>query len=197
MINKLSKIFTDKMLANGNIDKEEQELYIYGFFVLISNLLYISLVCILGLIFQCFVESIIFYIAFQFIRKYAGGYHASTEAKCEFLSTLSLVICIGMIKISKLYEIEFYMIILSFVSVVSIVIFSPIDTPEKPLSEKEFIYFRRISRIISISIFCISVLSYAFYWNVVVVPCCLALILSAVLLLIGKFKKLLSNVSKQ
>lgn len=192
MINKLSKFFTDKMLANGNIDKEEQEIYIYGFFVLISNLLYISLVCIFGLIFQCFVESIIFYIAFQFTRKYAGGYHATTEARCEFLSTLSLVICIAMIKISKLYEIEVYMIILAFVSVVSIVIFSPIDTPEKPLSEKEFIYFRRISRVISIFILCIVVLSYALDWKAIVAPCCLALILSAVLLLIGKFKKLSS-----
>ena len=81
MINKISQYFTKKLLVNGAISKEEQELYIYGFFMLLSQLMYFILAFIFGLIFNCIIESIIFYIGFQFIRRYAGGYHAATETE--------------------------------------------------------------------------------------------------------------------
>lgn len=91
MINNLAKRFADRLLENGSIPEDEQELYIYGLFMLLSSLMYLILACFLGCILGCVLESIIFYIAFQFIRRYAGGYHASTETRCEILSTLSIL----------------------------------------------------------------------------------------------------------
>ncbi|UKI22435.1 MAG: accessory gene regulator B family protein [Anaerotruncus sp.] len=60
--------------------------------------------CALGLIFGCFIESVIFYISFAAIRKFAGGYHAATEARCEISSALSLLACVGVIRLSKIYD---------------------------------------------------------------------------------------------
>ena len=84
MINNLSTRITNKLLAKGNIAEDERELYIYGLFMLLSHLMYLVLTIVFGLIFKCFLESVIFYIAFQFIRRYAGGYHAETETRAKY-----------------------------------------------------------------------------------------------------------------
>ena len=189
MISKLSAYLAEKLLSNGTISEEEKELYIYGLFMLISHLMFFIIACIFGLISGCIFESIIFYTAFQFIRRYAGGYHASTEIKCDIFSTLSILACIAVIRLSKTYDFQTVLLIISAISAVCIFSFCPLDTPEKPLSEKEFKYFRKISWLILFVIVAAIVVSYVFKFQIVTVPCCLSLILESILLIAGKIKK--------
>ncbi|MDE6658934.1 MAG: accessory gene regulator B family protein [Eubacterium sp.] len=190
MINKLSKVFTDKLLVNGTITEEQQELYIYGFFMLLSQLMYLILACIFGLTLGCAFESIIFYIAFQFIRRYSGGYHASTETRCEILSILSILACIIVIRLSRTYDIQTVLLVISAASAVCIFCLSPLDTPEKPLSDKEFKYFRKISWLILLVIVVAIIVSYIFKFQIITVPCCLSLILESILLVTGIIKRM-------
>lgn len=199
MINNLAKRFADRLLANGSISEDEQELYIYGFFMMLSSLMYLILACFLGCILGCVLESIVFYIAFQFIRRYAGGYHASTETRCEVMSTLSILACIVVIRLSKTYDFQFALLVVSAVSAVCIAVLCPLDTPEKPLSEKEFKYFRKISCLILSAISIVVILSYfvRLKWlQIFFAPCCLSLILESLLLTAGKIKKLMLNKSE-
>lgn len=161
--------------------------------MLISHLMFLIIACIFGLILGCMFESIIFYVAFQFIRRYAGGYHAATETRCEVLSTLPILVCIVIIKLSKTYDFQTALLIISALSAVCIFVFCPLDTPEKPLSEKELKYFRKISRLILLVIIVSMVVSYIFKFQVVTVPCCLSLILESILLAAGKIKKYYIN----
>lgn len=193
MINKLSSRLTEKLLSNGTICDEDKELYIYGLFMLLSQLMFFIITCIFGLVLNCIIESIIFYIAFQFIRKYAGGYHAATETRCEILSTLSILACIVVIRLSKTYDLQTILLSISAVSAICIFVFCPLDTPEKPLSDKEFRYFRKISWIILFVISVAVIVSYIFKFKMVLVPCCLSLILESVLLVAGKMKKVSQN----
>lgn len=190
MINKLSNYLTEKLLSNGTISDEDKELYIYGLFMLLSQIMFFIITCIFGLVLNCIIESIIFYIAFQLIRRYAGGYHASTETKCEILSTLSILVCIVVIRLSKTYDIQTILLIISIVSAVCIFVFCPLDTPEKPLSDKEFKYFRKVSWLILFVILVAIVVSYVFKFQMVTVPCCLSLILESILLVAGKIKRI-------
>lgn len=189
MISNLSTRLTDKLLTKGSITEDERELYIYGFFMLLSHLMYLVLACIFGLLFECFIESIIFYVAFQFMRRYAGGYHAATETRCETLSTLSIIASIGIIKLSKIYDFKTILLFITLVSVVLIFFLCPLDTPEKPLSEKEFKYFRKISWIILLVISSIIIVSYFFKFNILFTPCCVSLILESILLVARKIKR--------
>ena len=189
MINKLSTRLTERLLSNGAISDEDKDLYIYGLFMLISQLMFFIIACIFGLVLNCIIESIIFYIAFQFIRRYAGGYHASTETRCEIFSTLSILACIVVIKLSKTYNFQTVLLLITILSAVCIFIFCPLDTPEKPLSDKEFNYFRKVSRIILFVIIVAIIVSYIFNFQMVTVPCCLSLILEGILLAAGKIKK--------
>lgn len=191
MINNLSALLTDKLLAKGSITEDERELYIYGFFMLLSHIMYFVLACIFGILFKCFIESIIFYIAFQFIRRYAGGYHAATETRCEILSTLSIIASIGIIKLSKIYDFKTTLLIITLISMIIIFILCPLDTPEKPLTEKEFKYFRKISWIILLMISIAIIVSYFFKFNLLFAPCCISLILESILLIAGKIKKIM------
>lgn len=189
MINNLSARLTDKLLTKGSITEDERELYIYGFFMLLSHLMYLVLACIFGLLFKCFIESIIFYVAFQFMRRYAGGYHAATETRCEILSTLSIIASIGIIKLSKIYDFKTILLFITIASMVLIFFLCPLDTPEKPLSKKEFKYFRKISWIILLVISSIIIVSYFFKFNILFTPCCVSLILESILLVAGKIKR--------
>lgn len=190
MINNLSVYFTEKLLSNGTINDEDKELYIYGLFMLLSQLMFFIITCIFGLIFKCILESIIFYIAFQFIRKYAGGYHASTETRCEIFTTLSILACIVLIRLSKTYDFQIALVTITVISAISIFCLCPLDTPEKPLSDKEFRYFRKISWLILFVIITVITVSYIFKLSIIIVPCCLSLILESILLALGKIKRL-------
>lgn len=189
MINNLSKHFTEKLLSNGSISADKQELYVYGFFMLLSQLMFLIFACILGLILGCIIESIIFYIAFQFIRRYAGGYHASTETRCEIITTLSITACIVVIKFSRTYDFQTVLMIIALISAVCILFLCPLDTPEKPLTDKEYKYFRRISWLILLIISGVIIVSYIYKAKWLFVPSCLSLILESVLLVAGRIKK--------
>lgn len=193
MINKLSTLITDNLLKAGNISYEEKDLYIYGLFMFFSSTVYFILSGVFGFIFNCLLESYIFFFSFQIIRKYAGGYHASTESRCEIMSTVAILLCIVLIKISKFYDFNLILLCLAVLSTVLIAVISPLDTPEKPLSEKEFCYFRRKSLIILFIIMSTVVISCYLKFYIIFAPCCMSLILESVLLIAGKIKRTLQN----
>ena len=193
MISKLSTHLTEKLLSNGTISDEDKDLYIYGLFMLFSHLMFFIIACIFGLILGCIFESIIFYIAFQFIRRYAGGYHAKTETRCEIMSALSILCCIVLIKCSKMYDINIVLISTSLVFAVLIFTFCPLDTPEKPLTDKEHKYFRKISLIILSLIIVAIIVSFIFKFNIIFAPCCVSAILEGVLIGTGQIKKAYSK----
>lgn len=195
MIVKLSSKITELLINRDVISSENKELYDYGFFILLSQMLYFIIALIFGIIFNVLLQSVVFYIAFQFIRKYAGGYHASTEGRCEIMSTLSILACIVMIWLSRSYDFPLLLFCISLVAVLVIALLCPLDTPEKPLSNKELKYFRKISWLILFIIAALIVVSYIFEWSYIFSPCCMSLILESILIIAGKIKQI-SNIKK-
>lgn len=189
MISKLSAKLTEKLLLKQSITEDERELYVYGFFIFLSHLLYLVLTSIFGLLLGCFFESIIFYITFQFIRRNAGGYHASTEIRCEIISTLSIFASIVLIRLSNIYSFETVLLFITLVSSIVIFALCPLDTPEKPLLEKEFKYFQKRSRLTLFVLYSIVTVSYFLKLDLFFAPCCISLIFESILLILGKLKK--------
>lgn len=198
MIGKLASKTAEHFIERPNTCYDKIEIYTYGFFVLYSNIIFLLLSMLLGAVLGVFLQGIIFYVAFFSIRQYAGGYHASTETRCEVMSTLSILACIVVIRLSKTYDFQFALLVVSVVSAVCIVTLCPLDTPEKPLSEKELKYFRKISWLILSIIALVAIISYfvrSQWLQIFFAPCCLSLILESLLLVAGKLKKLLFNKS--
>ena len=72
MINKISSKIVEILIKHSLVGNEDKELYSYGFFIFLSQILYFIIVTTIGVLFNIILESIIFYIAFQFISRYAG-----------------------------------------------------------------------------------------------------------------------------
>lgn len=189
MIYKFSEALANKLLTKESITKDEVELYAYGIFMLLSHSMYLVLALILGLLTKCLLESIIFYFAFQCIRRFAGGYHASTELRCTVITSFSIGACIGLINLSKAYNFSVILLILALVCAIIVLVLSPLDTPEKPLSKKEYKYFRRIARIICICISVGIILSYCFKLNFIFAPLCMSLIFEGALITAGQINR--------
>jgi len=189
MINKLSLFLARKLYCEGKIEDDEIDLYTYGLFVLISQVLLLLVTFILGLLLSCAFESIVLYVSFQSIRKFAGGYHASTETRCEIMSTLSMLMCLAFIRLSKTYDFQSVLLILTLIATVWIFAVCPLDTPEKPLTKEEYTRFRTVSRIILFVIATVISLSAIFKLTYLLFPTCISLILESVLLAAGKIKE--------
>lgn len=188
MISNLSSFLADKIFLNKDANEDERELYVYGLFMFLSHFIYLVLVCIFGCLLKCVAESIIFYFTFYQIRRFAGGYHAKTELRCGICSLTLMFLSIIAIKLSRYYNLQilFYC---SLIAVITIFIIAPLDTPEKPLTEKELQYFRKKSRVILLLIFFVVVTTYFLSLNFLFAPCCMSLILESSLLIAGKIKK--------
>lgn len=181
------------MVDNSIINNADRELYLYGFFILFSQILYFIFTIIFSFILGVILEGVIFYATFQFVRWSAGGIHASSELKCEVATTLSLFLCLGIVKLCDQYNLKSVIIILTIVATVLIFLLCPLDSPEKPLSMKEKKYFRKKSWIILLVILTIIALSLLFKINTLIYSCCMSLILESILLFLGKIKEIIKK----
>lgn len=190
MLNKLGKRITDTLVRNNQVNESDRLLYEYGFFLLFSNIIYFAVTLAFGCLFNIVIESIIFYETFIIIRRYAGGFHSASEVMCKLITTVLLFLSLLCIKLCEMYNLKIILLILTTVAIAIIAVLCPLDTPEKPLSAKEFKYFRRISWSILLAIITVIVISIFFNFKILFVPCCMSLIVESVLLSAGKIKKI-------
>lgn len=152
----VNKKIIEFFIANSIIKGEDKELYQYALSITISALIHIFTIVVLGIIFGLLVESIVFYLCFIAIRKFAGGYHAKTAGGCYLFSVLLSVLLLIVLKLlvfNMNNTISMTVFAVGFISLVCIWIMAPLDTENKPLSEKEKNIYGRLTRVISLLVF--------------------------------------------
>ncbi len=188
MISKLSQHIAVGLARSSVIQDEDIELYAYGFYVLISKLLFLIISLILGVILNIVLESLVFYVSFSIIRAYAGGVHADKEWKCFVYTTIALLICALGIKLLINFEPTCVYVSMLIASSLLIIIFSPLDTEEKPLSEIEREKYSIISLLILLIYLAMSLVLVITGIRNIKYSICVAVTLEATLLITGKFK---------
>lgn len=190
----LSKRISNRLINKGVISSDEEEVCTYGLFMVFSHISLFIVTLIFGLIFKCSLESILFYIQFQVIRRYGGGYHASAEWRCNILSAVSVFACVWLTKMLDINKTLIVLLIITVISAGVIILLCPVDTREKPLSDAEKQRFRRIT----IGVVLVYIAAIVFlttlgqkHWAI---PSCLSIILESILLIAGKVKN--STISK-
>ena len=182
----LAQQIVRQLLTSAVIDPDDKELYVYGFFLLISKVLYFSIAFITGIILKIPFASIVFYLSFLLLRGYAGGVHAKTETACTILTSLAIIGSLLLIKIMLTWQSWTVPTLMLIGASISIWVLSPLDTAEKPLDEYEKTQYRRFS----IAILCGYLLGIGITWYLVWKNISYALIttvfLESLLLAIGK-----------
>lgn len=83
---KLAEISARILLKTNVIEKEQLEIYVYGFQVLYSNLFIGFSTFVWSVLLQTKMEWLIFISYFFILRLFVGGYHSPTFRKCFVLS---------------------------------------------------------------------------------------------------------------
>lgn len=89
MITMLGDRIARAMVRAGAVPEDEQELYSYGFFLLLSKGLFLLVTASCGAMLGVLWESVLFYALFTLLRGYAGGIHAEKEGTCLICTTAS------------------------------------------------------------------------------------------------------------
>lgn len=124
----------DWLIRQEVISELDKELYMYALEIIIITSLPLILTALIGIVLGMFLEGVIVILPFMCLRKYAGGYHARTAKTCFVLSwgTLTLLIySLRYIQVGLLFH------FILFLSIVILLILSPVDSKEKRLMETE------------------------------------------------------------
>lgn len=102
MYAKLAAYATEFFIGKKMINESEREIYIYSFDVLISDLVYFMIAFLTALISRTLFESMLFFVGFFSIRRFAGGFHASSYIRCHLLFWINQVIMVILLRVTDL-----------------------------------------------------------------------------------------------
>ncbi len=147
----ISKKIVQWLVEYGVILKEDAELYEYAVFTVYILIFTLGVSVIIGKIMGHTMESIVFIITFMIFRKFCGGYHAKHIQSCLMLSVIMIAISVYMI--CMMIDLSI-MVVGITLSLISIFVFSPVDSENYRLSQMEKKDFRRV--VVILIIICIS-----------------------------------------
>ena len=182
----IAEQITHKLIASSVIEEGDRELYIYGFFLLISKIFFFFVTVIAGLLTGTTVESIIFYVVFMLLRTYAGGIHARTEMSCTVLTTLALIASVMVIKQLETHTSGVISLLMLGIGSLCILVFSPLDTDRKPLDKHEKRQYKTICTVILIICVIVAQIAWIHCIKSIFYPVCCGICLESILLMIGK-----------
>ncbi len=145
----ISELIINHLAAKTDIDMEYREIYSYALEKYISGFMNTIFFTAVALVLRIPIETAVFFIFYAPLRKYAGGIHARTRLQC---TVLSLVISVVLIKAARLFSQTAYWHVIAMagmvLAIVSIFLFSPVDSEKRRLSPESKRHYRRLSRII-------------------------------------------------
>lgn len=155
MIDKMAEIISQKIVTvNGN--REDKEIYVYGLQILLNTFFSISIVMLIGLIFNELWGTVVFLFCYCFLRVFAGGLHANTNNMCMTIfigGYIFMSIILNCIEVAFNARVICVLILIN----VSILLLAPVDVPNNPIpiSKKKVMKKKAffISSIITIVIF--------------------------------------------
>ncbi len=174
----------------GHLFDEDKEVITYGLFFLIFNTYCFALSVMVGAFFGLVIESIVFFFSFLFIKKYAGGYHASKEWACVIISSLGIILSIFIIHFSRINTLM-YKFIFAFSVIQSIVIcaLSPLEAQDRPINKTDAKKYRKNSLIRTTITFMAAVVLHYSECYVLAAPIIAALIFEGLLIVGGYIQK--------
>ena len=186
MKNNISARITDSLVEAGAVPTEDKALYEYGIRQGIVLVINIATAVLIGLVLEMFWQSIIFLLAYNPVRIYAGGYHARTPLACYLLSIpmmFALLLGIRMIP----WNGYVCVIVLICIAVITEVL-APVADPNKPLNEREKIVYKGRARAYSAILTGAALMLWFAGMKQTSLSIIMALGVAAIMLILGAFK---------
>lgn len=181
-------------MKNSDSLTDDEEIVRRGLEVIAIKIFFAVIIIIVGLLFGCFFESLVFTIAFTSLRQYSGGYHADSQNKCFVMSTLMLIISLGIIKLIKIFpQLILPLGIFTLISIVYVLVAAPIDTPNKRLDKDEIRVYGKRARIFAAVLTITAVFFFFLDLNVFASAVMTGIVMSAYLMLKGQISNYINR----
>lgn len=131
----IAKKLTDYILEKNVIEKENYDIYKFGFEYFFETAFSFISAMIIAFFMHGIPEALFFSFFFLMTRSYTGGLHLKTFKGCYTFSCLLLIICLLItknLKASTAVSVCVYMIAL-----LTIIIVGPVDHPNKTVDEAD------------------------------------------------------------
>ena len=159
--NKIQK-YHNKGYDMGKCIKYNRYTYYYGFQIIIGGINKFLLLIIPGLLLNILPQLLITTLSFASLRIWTGGLHYDSYTKCTYISLLSFTITA---LLSKYIILNQFISMLIFLSVLFLIlIYAPIEHPNKPIKENKKIRFK----IIALFVLTILVIINMFTYNTII-----------------------------
>ncbi|KOR26000.1 accessory gene regulator ArgB-like protein [Clostridium sp. FAM 1755] len=186
MVLSISEKIVDKLIDGNIIEREDKDLYTYGFhqgFLIIFNIL---TAIAIGLLFKMVWESLVFLMTYIPLRSYAGGYHARTPLRCYMFSLI--IIIMVLLGIKFIYWNSIICIIVTFCAASIIFALQPVEDENKPLDKKERVVYKKRTKSILLVLIGIGLVFWFFDNEQISITIIMALFVIAFMLILGKIK---------
>lgn len=140
-MNTISNQLTNWLVRTQVITEEERELYQYGIFQIVVNMLDIFSIFLIAMLFHKVWATFFYTICFCILRKYAGGYHAKSVGGCYLMTVGFTTIMLLIIRYYKFSLIG--IVVIWFLSGISIFLLVPVQNRNKELDEVEQQVYRK------------------------------------------------------
>lgn len=180
MIQLWSQKIADYLVSQDIIDKDELDIYVYGYETAFSGVIDFLIVCIIGCITQQILSTLVFFTMFVSVRLYVGGYHCKTYLQCKirFISIYVLVLILSNI---KLPIVGISIILMAYLATVFGL--APIENKNKPLEVLDKKKYRKIGIALSILWSCAAIPLYFFNNTLSLVIVYTALVIAALMVI--------------
>lgn len=145
-VKQLAERMVKGMIRYGAVSDTDKEIYVFGIYQTMISGLEILLMLVTGILCGVGWQCVIFLVSFVVLRRYAGGYHASTLPRCVLMSW-SIVFGACMWAKFVLFDIWIQSLLLLLTGLV-IFIFAPVQDRHKKLYDYEIKKYWRYSVII-------------------------------------------------
>jgi accessory gene regulator B len=148
MLERMARRITMISIDHKVIAAEDEDIYIYGWSLMLSTLASTLMMILIGALAAEFFGSLLYILFFVSLRVLAGGYHANTYLKCFMWTLFFYLVALAVCAYLPVAWTTGTIIVLISLSVVITFIFAPADHPNKPLSDKRKALFRKKSRLL-------------------------------------------------
>jgi accessory gene regulator B len=186
MGSKFSERVADSLVNTGAAPAEDKALYEYGIRQGIFLVINIATAVLIGLFIGMLWQCIIFLIAYNPVRSYAGGYHARTPLACYLLSIPTITAVLVAIKL--LPWSGFVCAFILFCSTMVIGFLAPVADPNKPLNEREISAYKSRARAYSAVLTGAAIMLWWAGMTQISITIIMALGFAAVMLILGAVK---------
>lgn len=154
MINRLSMWLANKLVKERIITENYFEVYKYGIEITISSIIGFLLTLLIGIMLKNTICSIVFYITFVCLRMLTGGFHATSNLKCNSLFCLITIIVLALSDISTIFKFpKIEMVLLVSFSIGIFWWLAPIENTNKSIENRKKAIYKLLSIIVSICLF--------------------------------------------